>query len=312
MSSRFHDFVYQKGAYHKKILHTCYGVGRRFSDILYLPNCDAVFIHREAFPFFSDFIEKMIAARRPIIYDFDDAIYLMNPAKPSLVPSLRRPSKINDIIRISTRIIAGNKFLASYAQKYNQSIKIIPTCIDTDHYRPVNNVEQRRKVVIGWIGTHSTIGYLNEIRSALANVYSKYNVELKIVADEDIDIGIPITFKKWDLNEELTDLQSMDIGIMPLPDNKWTQGKCGYKLLQYMAVGKPVIASPVGANIDIVKEGSNGYFANGTDEWENKLTLLIMDKTKRINFGTRGRSLVEESYSLKVNAPRLLSVIKSV
>lgn len=310
MSSNFYKFVYRPRRVLGKIYYTFSGCARRFNDLLNLSTYDVVFVQREAFPFGTTFVEQCLAARRPVIYDFDDAIYRMNPAKPSLAPFLRRPSKVTDVISLARCIIAGNRYLAEYAAQYNKHVRIVPTCIDTDNYTPPVSQDKEGTLVIGWIGSRTTISYLLDIKDVLSDVAKKYNVVFRVVANDTINLGFRTEFKQWTLDEELEDLRDFDIGIMPLPDNEWTRAKCGYKIIQYMSVGKPVVASPVGVNREIIQDGCNGYLAEGQKHWYEKLSALIEDGSLRTEFGKRGRRTVEERYSLKVNAPKVYSIIE--
>jgi len=312
ISSEFHKILYSHGRLLPKIGFTLRGFAERFVDLKNILDFDVAFVHREAFPFYTTVIESMISKKVPIIYDFDDSIFLMNPAKPSLVPFLRKPSKVAKIIGLSKYVIAGNRYLAGYAERYNSNVRVIPTCIDTEYYTPsLGRRTSRSAVVIGWIGSRSTIPYLAEIRKTLINLSKRYDFMLKVISNEDFDIGFPKVFKKWRLEDELADLRSFDIGIMPLPDNEWTRGKCGYKIIQYMSVGKPVVATPVGVNREIIKDGYNGYLAQGAAEWEDKLGRLIECSRTRKIFGRRGRGKVEEQYSVSVNAPKILALLRS-
>jgi glycosyltransferase involved in cell wall biosynthesis len=311
ISSEFHKILYSRGRLFSKIGFTLRGFTRRFVDLKNIADFDVAFIHREAFPFYTTVIESMISKKVPIIYDFDDSIFLMNPTKPSLVPFLRKPSKVAKIIELSKCVITGNVYLADYAKRYNSNVHVIPTCIDTEYYTPaLTRRKSHNTVVIGWIGSRSTIPYLAEIRQTLINLSKKYDFVVKVVSNENFEMGFPTIFKKWRLEEELTDLRSFDIGIMPLPDNKWTRGKCGYKIIQYMSVGKPVVATSVGVNREIIRDGHNGFLANGAAEWEDKLARLIECSRMRETFGRRGRGRVEELYSVGVNAPKLLTLLR--
>jgi glycosyltransferase involved in cell wall biosynthesis len=312
ISSDLYKILYLQGRFLQKTRHTMNGVVTRLKDLGRVSDFDLVFIHREAFPFFTTVVERRLSKKVPLIYDFDDSIYLMNPTKPSLLPLLRNPSKVETILRLADCVIAGNKHLAQFSAEYNNNVRIIPTCINTEYYIPARGkAPDNKRLVVGWIGSRSTVPYLLNIRQSLLTLSKKYDYKLKVVSNEDIDMGFPKEFERWQLGKELEELRNFDIGIMPLPDNQWTQGKCGYKIIQYMSVGKPVVASPVGVNKEIVVDGYNGYLADSLEDWENKLGELIEKKQLRDTFGKRGRAAVEEKYSLRVNAPKLLAVLKA-
>ncbi len=310
ISSDFFKILYKPGRVLQKMGYTLRGFLKRLDDLRSVSNYDVVFIQREAFPFGTTIMEKMVSAGKTVIYDFDDAIYRMNPARPSLVPFLRRPSKVATIIELSSCVIAGNQHLANYALRYNSHVEVVPTCIDTDYYTPEIIGKKSDKIVVGWIGSRTTISYILAIKDVLLDLTKRFNIVFKIVANEAIDLGFETTFKQWTLDEELEDLRGFDIGIMPLPNNEWTRAKCGYKIIQYMAVGKPVVASPVGVNREIIKDGVNGFLAEGQEQWRNKLIGLIESATLRAQFGKLGRKTAQEIYSLKVNAPKLLAILE--
>jgi len=309
VSSDFYKIIYRPGKIYQKMIYTLKSVKSRIKDLNDLINYNVVFIQKEASPFGTTFIERGMSTKKPIVYDFDDAVYLKNPSQKSAYPILRNPSKTATIIKLSTNVIAGNQYLADYARKYNSNVHIIPTCIDTDYYKPVCGEQEKKKIVIGWIGSHSTISYLFDIKDVLRAVSKKHNCVFKIVADLSIDLDLRADFKQWRLDEECNDLRTFDIGIMPVPDNEWTRAKCGYKIIQYMAVGKPVVASPVGANKEIINDGENGFLAENESDWIAKLTALIENSTLRRKFGMAGRRTVEEKFSLKTNAPKLLEIL---
>ena len=310
VTSKFYKFIYSPGKLFEKMIHTGNGFIRRFNDVSKISGYDLVFVQREAFPFGTTLLEERVSSKKPVIYDFDDAIYLMNPAKSSLVPFLRRPSKIPTIIGLADCVIAGNQYLADYASNFNKNVQIIPTSIDTDHYTPKDQLDRKKRIIIGWIGSRTTIPYLSVIQEALQKIAKKSDVIFKVVANATIDLSIETEFKQWQLSEELNDLRSFDIGLMPLPDNEWTKAKCGYKIIQYMAVGKPVIASPVGANKEIINDGINGFLAQGTNEWTEKLLALIESSSLRKKIGEKGRKTAVERYSIKANAPKVLNIIR--
>lgn len=266
---------------------------------------DAVFISREAFFLGPPLFEKRIARLGvPYIYDFDDAIWLENISDGNrLFKRLKYFSKIPEIIRKATIVTAGNNYLADYAKQFNPNTIVIPTTIDTTYHVPVAQVKEKNSVIIGWTGSTTTLPYLNEIASVLCTLKDKLQEKLGIVIIGAVDFrlsGCEVDSIPWRRETEITDLQQLDIGVMPLPDNEWTRGKCGLKLLQYMAIGLPVVASPVGVNVEIVDHGINGFLASTMEEWEKYLSMLIEDKELRQRMGRAGRKKVEQFYAAEV------------
>lgn len=211
-------------------------------------------------------------------------------------------------------VIAGNQFLKSEILPYNPNVAIIPTSIDLSRYRLKEYFHQEKPTTIGWLGSSSTLKYLKPLVPTLEKIFKEYpNIRLKIVCDDFLDsLHMPIIKKKWSSDEEEAELKSFDIGVMPLSNDLWSQGKCGLKILQYYGVGVPVVCTPVGVNRDIVEDGFNGFWAGNEEEWEDRLLKLIEEGGLREEMGLRGRKKVESRYCLEVNAPRFLNVLKKV
>jgi glycosyltransferase involved in cell wall biosynthesis len=248
---------------------------------------------------------------RKLVYDFDDAVMFkkgenMDPANP-----LRR-KRFERTVRLCDWVIAGNAYLQEVAETFSHSVSVLPTPVDTVTYLPREKGNKSEKIIIGWLGTKSTVHYLEPLVPVFVELRSKFpHVDMKIVSDSFQGMeslrGIQ---KVWKEAEEVQDLQSFDIGIMPLPDDPWTRGKCGFKLLQYQAVGLPTVCSAVGVNREIVAEGINGYFANTPQEWLDRLSALISSRELRIKLGKAGRESVVKEYSLEALWPQFLTTVK--
>jgi glycosyltransferase involved in cell wall biosynthesis len=216
------------------------------------------------------------------------------------------------MMKRSDFVVAGNQFLKSESLRYNPHVEIIPTSIDLSRYKLKEDFHRDGPITIGWLGSSSTLKYLKDLAPVFEDLFKAYpDTRLKIVCDEFFDLpSMPVIKKRWSLEDEVEDLKSFDIGVMPLTHDLWSQGKCGLKILQYYSVGLPVVCSPVGVNKDIIKDRENGFWAQNQEEWKNGLRELIQDEVLRRTLGGRGRTTVEGSYSLEVNAPRLLDVLK--
>ena len=250
---------------------------------------------------------------RKIIYDLDDAVMYRSSGS-TRSTSFSRWLRFSYMMKRVDAVIAGNEFLRSEVLRFNDRVVIIPTTIDLSHYSEKERADQGNLVTIGWLGSSSTLKYLKPVIPAIEKVHQRHpEVQLKIVCDSFLeDLRVPLLKKRWRSEDEEADLKSFDIGIMPLEDDLWSRGKCALKILQYYGVGLPVVCSPVGINREIVKDGVNGFWARDEKEWEENLGLLIEDRDLRRQMGIQGRSTVEQDYSLEVNAPRLLSVMKEV
>lgn len=313
----YFDIVYYKGKFFQKLYFFLYATLKRIYDLSRAWCYDLIFIYRESYPIGPPIFEYIINIyKKPIIFDFDDAIFLLNVSQSNKFLRLLRDNKnATKIIKMSKKVIAGNDYLEEYALKYNKNVNVIPTPIDTDVYVPENKEKRNvSTVVIGWTGTITTQHFLKPLESVFQRICSKYrNVCFKVIGNREIDLKIPnLIFQKWTLQREVEDLRSFDIGIMPMPDNKWTRGKCGFKALLYMSLGIPVVCSSVGVNRQIIQDGVNGFLAESEDDWIRKLSLLIEDQKFRQKMSLAGRKTVEEKYSLKVNSPVFLEILKSV
>jgi len=304
--------LYKPRRYLEKASYFLVSTANRILDLLRALRHDLIFIQREAFPYGPPIFEKLLARLgKPIIYDFDDAIYLPQASKANkLFIFLKNSQKTKEIIRLSQQVIVGNDHLKEYAIRYSENVTMIPTAIDTDRYL-ISEPRSSDIVTLGWIGSHSTLPYLNLVETALRQLSKRYDILLRIVGGEYHLEGVQVDNRTWSLQDEVSHLQSFDIGLMPLLDNERARGKCGFKALQYMAVGVPCVCSPVGVNREIVQDGYNGYLAGNEDEWIEKFSILIESPDLRCKLGLRGRATVEERYSIKANLPKLLTVLKT-
>jgi glycosyltransferase involved in cell wall biosynthesis len=213
---------------------------------------------------------------------------------------------------MASAVVVGNEWLAEYARRHNPNVWVIPSTVDTDRYVPRAIEPSTAPVVIGWSGSSTTVRHLRTISGALARVAAAAPVELRIMGGEFELPGAPVTLRRWSSEGEVDELRRFDVGIMPVPDDLWSKGKCGMKALLYMAVGVPTVASPVGVNSAIIREGENGLLAATEEEWVDKLLTLVRDVELRRRLGAAGRATVEATYSLRAQAPRVLDLLGSV
>lgn len=285
----------------------------RVKDLFRANSFDYIFVYRDAF-FFGILFEWLFKqSKAKLVFDFDDSIWLQddNPNQ-SFFQKLKNPTKTGTIISYCDLIIAGNEYLSNYASQHNENIVIIPTTIDLKEYTKVD-VSKTDRVCIGWSGSFSTIKHFESSLKALKLIKEKYQdkVYFKVIGDgnyrnNDLNIeGLP-----WKADTEVQDLCEIDIGIMPLPDDNWSKGKCGLKGLQYMALEIPTIMSPVGVNSDIINDGENGYLAGAIEEWVSKLSILIENEDIRKKVGKAGRKTVEKDYSVEANKNKWLAAFQ--
>jgi glycosyltransferase involved in cell wall biosynthesis len=266
---------------------------------------DYVFIHREAAPIGPPVFEFILAKilRKKIIYDFDDAIWMTDKIHEGRAEKLIRcRGKVKWICGWSYKVSCGNEYLRSYAARNNPKSFLVPTTIDTENGHTISLKKENTpdKIVIGWTGSHSTLKYLQLVEKELLQLEEKFAmVEFHVVADKKPALSLKrLHFKPWSQQTEVTDLAVFDIGIMPLPDDEWAKGKCGFKALQYMSMEVATVASPVGVNPLIIQHGVNGFLAK-EGEWLGVLTQLIENKALRMELGREGRKTVENHFSVK-------------
>lgn len=278
-----------------------------------LRNYDITFIQKKLFqPWELVYIK---ARAHKLIYDLDDAV-MYRPAGGNYRRSFTRWLNFQAIARTCDLVIAGNSYIIEETSRYNNRVEVLPTVLDAEMYKPKDDqaIAINNKIILGWIGSKPNLKYLQDIGKILDRLFVRYHeVKLKIVADDFIKLErMPVIEKRWRMEDEIRDLQGFDVGLMPLPDGPWTRGKCGFKLLQYMAVGIPVVCSPVGVNKEMVKDGYNGFLANSPEEWYGKLSTLINNAELRKIMGQRGREILEEKYSLHQAAPRFIELLRAV
>lgn len=301
-----------------KILYYSSIFFKRMSELGRIGDVDCVFLQRDILIHSYPIIEKLIALRnKRIIFDFDDVLYLY-PSHKNIGFLFRLfwdKGKIERIIKTSKHVIVGNNFLKNYALQFSDKVTMIPTSIDMSLYnREKKELGKNAKATtIGWIGSQGTFGYLKDLFPVFIELAKKFKIELKVVGAYGPQVnGLKIDYRDWNINTEIEDIYGFDIGVMPLTDDEWSKGKSGTKLLQYMAAGIPAIASPVGINTEIIKDGINGFLADSQGEWINKISFLIDNKSLVDKICKEAKRTVEEDYSTKANASKLIKVIKEV
>jgi glycosyltransferase involved in cell wall biosynthesis len=320
-TNKLFRMIHRRGGLLTKIAHTAYCSIRRIADVLWASKYDLVVIHREAFLFFTPVVERMVFARnRRIVYAFDDAVYAghgeIRPHHHSLLYRHKYGSGINDVITRSVHVMPGNEVLAAHARQFNDAVSIFPTVVDLDRYTLLpKDVTCDNPVTIGWVGSASTAPYLTALEGPLRRLAMKYpgRIRFRFYGVPQLRLDLP-DFKAlpFCLESEIDDLRTIDIGLMPMPDTPWTRGKCAFKSIQYMALGAVAVVSPVGAATELVKDGTNGFYATGEEQWFAVLDRLIDDAPLRCQIGCRARQTIERSYCLQVWAPRFVKLLEDI
>lgn len=298
------ETFYASGHYVGKFRIMVQSFFHRLKDLKRAKKADAVFIYREAFMLGTTYFEKRLSKLNiPVVFDFDDSIWLNDTSAGNQNLSwLKKPQKTADICRYADYVSVGDEYLANYAKQYNPNTHVLPTVIDTAYHSPSIKTVKKQKICIGWTGTETTIKHFETIVPVLKSLHEKYPNQLcfRMVVNFDYQCEeIPLDVVQWSKSNEIETLLSFDIGIMPLPDNQWTKGKCGFKGLQYMALQIPTIMSPVGVNKDIIQDGENGFLAENESEWLQRLEQLIESENLRQEIGVKGKHTVETKYSRK-------------
>ena len=293
------------------------GYARRLADLFAARRFDVLWVQYEVFPYLPGIAERALGLTgTPIVYDIDDAIFHMYDQH--RVPLVREVlgNKLAPLLRQASACLCGNAYLQAYVGQYCPNSLIVPTVVDTDAYQPSWRISPdaspRATPVVGWIGSPSTWGYVEPMLPTLLPILARHGATLRVVGAGPRARGIAgIEAVEWAEDREISDIQAMDIGIMPLPDEPWARGKCGYKLIQYMACGLPVIASPVGVNAQIVSHGIDGFLATDTAGWAQALERLLTDPALRHDFGRHAHEVAEQRYSLRSQQDRVLSVLRA-
>ncbi len=277
---------------------------QRQTDLRRLGRFDAVFVQKGVFPGLHSRFERTIAARKPMVFDLDDAIWLPRQGGSPLLRALHRERAVQGILCLATVVTVGNEFLAEYARRFNSNVVLVPSTVDVSRY-PQN----ADSAVVGWIGSSTTLPYLK----SLGHAFRALNVTPRVIASGDSNaLGFPIDFRPWRLETESVELAQFGIGVAPLPNTPWERGKCGVKLLQYMACGIPAVASAVGVHKQIIQHGANGLLAETDTDWIKHLRQLLDDPVLRARLGAAARETVANRYDVRVAADGIANVLAAI
>lgn len=272
---------------------------------------DMIWIQKELLPWAPAFFEELLLGKHiPWIVDYDDAVFHQYDIHRISAVRYLLGKKIDRVMARAACVVVGNEYLARRARLAGaKDVQLIPTVIDLNRYCAAP-IKRNERFTIGWIGTPITAQYLKSIAPALRHVCEQIPAELMTIGSGKIDLGIPTRIVPWREETEAESIAEFDVGIMPLRDGPFERGKCGYKLIQYMAMGRPVIGSPVGVNTEIIRHGINGFVAESIEDWRNSLLAIHNDLARRKQMGEEARKTVEVRYSMQVTAPRLASIFQ--
>jgi glycosyltransferase involved in cell wall biosynthesis len=306
---------YSHGNFAHKVFILLKSVFIRIKDCLRFRKFDVVFIQREASFLGTSFFEKRaFKSGAYVIFDFDDSIWLADTSPGNQKWEwIKKPQKFFKNLSYAHCVMAGNSYLAEKAHTYAKNILIVPTTVDTDFHKPLQDLKNEAFVTIGWSGSISTIKHFELLIPVLIKLKKRYGAKLKFKVIGEKNYAHPeleIEAVAWSEATEVQELNSLDIGIMPLPDDAWANGKCGLKGLTYMACGVVAVLSEVGVNKQIIKHGQNGFLAENDYEWFNLLSELIENKTLRTEIGEKGRETVIKNYSVEATKNTYLQIFK--
>lgn len=306
--------IYSEGKVIKKILGMLGSFLRRWGLLFQLHKADYVFVHREAAQMGPPIFEWMIAKvlRKKYIYDFDDAIWLPNYSESNAkFHRLKAYWKVKFCMKWADKITVGNNYLAEFARQYNSNVYVIPTTIDTENYHNQTVHYEKEKLVIGWTGSHTTMHYLEELVPVLQQLEKKFDFTFTVISNEAPVCSLKsLQFVKWTKEAEIEELLQFSIGVMPLKEDQWSKGKCGFKALQYMSLGIPSVVSPVGVNTEIITNGENGFTPSSSTEWTEALEKLLTDRSLRHKLGKQGQATIEEHYSVNSQKQHYLNLFQ--
>ena len=307
LRTRYRDSRYRSAG----LLHSYWA---RIGQLLCGKQFDLVWIEKEALPWLPAAVETALLLNVPYVLDFDDATFHNYDLHASALVRRFFGKRIDRLMRRARLVVAGNSYLAQRAIDSGAPwVEVVPTVVDLDRYS-VKQVKSPREGAsrIVWIGSPSTVPYLHVLREPLAILSERFSIGLRVIGGDGIQFpGVDIEFVKWSEHTEAESIRACDIGVMPLFDSPWERGKCGYKLIQYMACGLPVVASGVGVNREIVRVGENGFVADTSEAWVDSLGRLLGDAALRLRMGSAGRQRVEEEYCVQRVAPKLVALLRS-
>lgn len=317
-SERTYALLYQDKRSIRKAAAIVKSYLKRYLLLSRIHRYDAVYIQRETGPLGLPVIAWLLkyVFSKPMIYDFDDAIWMPNFSKSNArYQRLKMYSKTNYLIKWSTVCSAGNEFLAEHARKFNQDVRILPTVVDTENYHDPARVKKQQREdrpTIGWTGTHSTIKLLEYLYPLFKELEKNHRFELRVISNAEPSEHLEsLEYVTWSRSSEIEDLIAIDLGIMPMQtdeDDAFLKGKCGFKLIQYMSLGIPALASDVGVNGNIIEEGITGFLCKDLDDWRERLTLFLEKPESFAGMGEAGREKIVREYSVRSQLKNFLAL----
>lgn len=307
------NVFYAPGHYLAKVCILFKSIFKLLFKTLVVHRYQLVFVQREAFMLGTVFFERIIARKTKMVFDFDDSIWLQNVSEANQSLSfLKDAQKTAKLIELADLVLAGNSYLQQYALQYNKQTQLLPTVVDTSHYQSASQGSSTSPICIGWSGSFSTVPYFETIVPVLIRLKKKYgnSIYFKLIGDVNYyNEALELRGTAWTASTELAELAELDIGLMPLPDDEWTKGKCALKGLLYMSMGQVAVLSDVGVNASVIENGVDGFLCQGLESWFDTLSILIEDASLRQKIAQNGRNKVQTSYSVASQKGRLVELL---
>ena len=307
-----YDIIHEPGFFFFKALAVIKGYIRRATLLFHIKKYSFIFLQRESAPLGPPVFEWLYIKvfKKKLIYDFDDAIWVAQISEHnSFALAFKNVNKVKKICTWAYKISCGNEYLCNYARKYNQNVVYNPTCVDTEKRHNIISNHDVARVTIGWTGSFSTLKYIDPVIPVLKKLQEKYDFDVKIICNQKPSFDIKnLHYVEWTEENEVPELATCQIGLMPLTNDEWSEGKCGFKLIQYLSLAIPAVSSPVGVNKKIIEDGVNGYLCNTEEDWYTAIEKMILDKVLRKEMGGAGRKKIIKEYSLLSNKDNFISI----
>lgn len=307
-----YDIIHKKGFLFLKMLAVTKGYLKRIALLFKISKFDYIFLQREAAllgpPLFEWLYIKTL--KRKVIYDFDDAIWMPHISEGnSLFLKFKNVDKVKKICSWAYKVSVGNKYLFDYARQFSKRVVYNPTCVDTENRHNILASHDVNRITIGWTGSFSTLKYMNMLQPVLKKLQEKYDFDIKIICNKAPSLDLKnVIYVPWSPESEIKELAGCQVGLMPLTDDEWSKGKCGFKLIQYLALEIPAVSSAVGVNEFIIEDGVNGFLCHTDNDWYTAIEKMLLNGENRKTMGTAGRKKVIENYSLLSNKENFLSL----
>lgn len=315
MDEELWSVIYKKGFFIQKVLGFIKGYYRRIKDFFRLRQFDLVYIHLWVTPIGGSFFERLFAkCSKRMVFDIDDMVFLGHSSEANIKLSfLKGKSKPMILMKKADHVITCTPKLDEFVRQFNQNTTDISSTINTDLYVPKSDYHLSSPIIIGWSGSHSTSKYLHLLSDVFLRLQQRFQFVLKVIGDADFKIeSIDVQALEWIAKHEVEELKTFDIGVYPLPDEEWVYGKSGLKALQYMSLGIPTVATNIGANKRIIKNGENGFLVQTEEEWIESISNLVDDKILRRKISSNAIQTVQNNFSVQANKNKYLYIFKSL